>query len=251
MNKYIFGLLLSILMIQIGTAQGPPITSDNPIMLSEGTVIVKTLTEVRVTDGGDFTRIPIMVHYLPTSNTLVAIHIPYIDTPHGNGLGDIEFLIKYQFLRKDFLRKTFRMVLKSKQTLPTGLYIGDPDFGIDKYQAYYSVIAGYETIKHGMSAEVGYRYISGPISDRMIGKIGFGLPLLKPLYPVNQLNLYFENTFEYALGESQMNYRFAQGIQYARKQWTYDLAVEIPVMQRIQELHDHKYSIYLGTRYIF
>ncbi|MEO1435269.1 MAG: hypothetical protein AAFV80_07005, partial [Bacteroidota bacterium] len=59
-------------------AQGPPITADKPIMLGSKSVILKTLSEVRNREDGTFTRIPLMAHYLPTSNSLVAIHAPMV-----------------------------------------------------------------------------------------------------------------------------------------------------------------------------
>ena len=109
-------------------SQGPPITSDKPIMLSGGSYIFKTLTEVRSTNQGTFVRAPFMIHHLITSDILVAVHLPFIhysfddDFGGGNGstFGDLDILGKYQFYRKDGKGKSFRIVAKTLQTLPTG-----------------------------------------------------------------------------------------------------------------------------------
>ena len=79
--------LLAIILfgIQFAEAQGPPITADKPIMLCGGSFTAKTLTEIRHTERGDFTYVPVMLHYLPTSNSLVAIHLPYINYDIENG----------------------------------------------------------------------------------------------------------------------------------------------------------------------
>jgi len=182
MKKY---LLIGVLLITSFAlyAQGPPITSDKPIMLGPimlggGSAVVKTLTEVRDTDYGTYTRIPVMVHYLPTSNSLLAVHLPMVfrnvlgDVAHTSGLGDIDLMAKYQFYRKDGTGKTFRMIST-----------GD-------YASYLGIVAGYESLKYGISNELGYRLVPATQDDELRYKLGFGLPLRKPTYPVNQINLY-------------------------------------------------------------
>ena len=74
--KIYFWLLAIILSTTLGVnAQGPPITADKPIMLGGNSFTTKTLTEIRYTQRGRFTYVPVMLHYLPTSNSLVAVHI--------------------------------------------------------------------------------------------------------------------------------------------------------------------------------
>ena len=256
-NKYLLGVLLSITSA-IGFAQGPPITADKPIMLGGNSVILKTLTEIRDTNEGTFLRVPFMGHYLPTSNSLVAVHLPYVsynfDDARGSGstLGDIEILAKYQFYRKDGTGKTFRMVAKTVQTLPTGEELGVENISTGIYQSYFGLVAGYESLKYGISNEVGYNIVPDADFDSFIYKLGFGLPLLKPTYPVNQINLYFEYTNEYRPNLEEYELLFAQGIQYAKKQWTWEAAVQLPLIQNnVPEAVERNYSIFLGTRYVF
>jgi len=74
-------ILVTLLLVGVASnimAQGPPITADKPIMLSGGTMLIKTLTEVRKTDRGTFTRAPLMVHYVLSNKLIAAVHLPYV-----------------------------------------------------------------------------------------------------------------------------------------------------------------------------
>ncbi len=237
-------------------AQGPPITSDKPIMLAANNWVFRTLVEVRTTNEGAFSRTPLMVHYLPTSKLLLAAHLPFMSYDfnsgnRGQGLGDVELLAKYQFYRKDGMAKTFRMVAKSLQTFPTGEAIGIEGISTGIYQNYVGVVAGYESIKYGISNELGYNITKEKSLRELRHKLGFGLPLLKPIYPVNQINLYFEYTNGWFPSMDEYMLLYAQGIQYAKGQFTIETAVQFPLIQDISENRKRKMSIFLGSRYVF
>lgn len=250
--------LLSVVISQIINAQGPPITADKPIMLGSESVIIKTLTEIRNTEEGTFTRIPLMAHYLPTSNSLVAVHIPWTNYSfkgqnenNGSYLGDINILGKYQFYRKDGKAKTFRMVAKTLQIIGTGKDFGPGEISAGVYQGYYAVVAGYETIKHGISTEIGYNISPSGNQDEIRYRLGFGLPLLKPVYPVKQINLYFEYASNWRTETDQYEMLFAQGIQYAKGRLTLEAAIQVPLVQNNFDTFKLNSNILLGTRYIF
>lgn len=251
-------------------AQGPPITTDKAIMLGQKTTIIKTLTEVRYLDSGTFIKAPLMVHYLPTSNTLVAVHIPMVFGNHKSdyledesGLGDVQVNFKYQFFRKDKRAKTLRAVARVLQTFPTSkLDLKRDDFALDAYQTYTSFIIGYETLKYGLGGEIGYKYIPnkngehdhhGHYNDEFHAKLGFGLPLLKPTYPVNQLNFYFEYDFKYLTESTDGFYEllYAQGIQYAYDQVTIETAIQFPLKDKMHVGEQRRYSLFFGARYVF
>lgn len=258
--KYIYAVIVAAMTINCALAQGPPITADKPIMLGANTTILKTLTEFRNTKGGSFIKAPFMAHWLPSSNSLLAVHVPYThysfsdesDVNNGSYLGDIGLLSKYQFYRKDGKAKTHRLVLKSYQLLPTGQEFGPFEIANGTYQHYFSLVSGYETIKYGISAEAGYNWAPGDNIDEYRLKLGFGLPLLKPTYPVNQLNLYFEYFGQYRPESDETELLFAQGIQYARGRLTVEFAVQVPLFQSesIQTFRLNN-DILVGTRYIF
>ncbi|NNK10397.1 MAG: hypothetical protein HKP08_03550 [Flavobacteriaceae bacterium] len=237
-------------------AQGPPITSDKPIMLGGGSFTTKTLVEVRNTQRGSFVYVPLMLHYLPSANSLVAVHIPYISYDieqgiNGNSLADIKILGKYQFLRIDGTGKTFRMVAKTIQTMPTGEELDLMELSSGLYQGYYGIVAGYESLKYGISTEFGYNMVPDGTLDEIKYKLGFGLPLLKPQYPNKQLNLYFEYTNSWLPERDWYQLLYAQGIQYARKNVTFDLAVQVPLVNDVTEGRKLQYSLFLGSRFTF
>lgn len=256
MKKYVLMSMLLITSLAL-YAQGPPITSDKPIMLGGGSVVIKTLTEIRHTDYGTYTRIPVMVHYLPTSNSLVAVHLPVVfrnvlgDVAHTSGVGDIDLMAKYQFYRKDGTGKTFRIVAKTIQTLPTGRDWNVADISTGDYASYLSIVAGYESIKYGISNELGYRLVPATQDDEIRYKLGFGLPLLKPTYPVNQINLYFEYNANWFVEANDFMLFYAQGIQYAKGRLTLEAAIQTPLIQTVADERKRNYSVLLGTRYVF
>ena len=180
--------LLLFLVVTEVSSQGPPITADKPIMLGGGSFTTKTLTEIRKTERGTFTYVPLMLHYLPTANSLLAVHLPYIgynleNGGDGGGLADIKIMGKYQFFRKDATGKTFRVVAKTLQSLPTGKELDVMELSTGKYSGYYGIVAGYESLKYGISNEIGYNWMPDGTLDEFRYKLGFGLPLLKPQYP--------------------------------------------------------------------
>ena len=254
--KWYIGILLAICCSFNSFAQGPPITADKPIMLGANSWVVKSLTEIRNTTAGTFVKAPLMVHYLPTSNTLVGIHIPLISSRFNEqnasqSLGDIELLAKYQFYRNDKMGKTFRLVAKTLQILPTGKALNVEGISTSNYHSYWGIVAGYESIKYGISNELGYNISPANDMDEMRYKLGFGLPLLKPTYPVNQINLFFEYQSSWFTTLNEYMLLYAQGIQYAKGRLTVETAIQLPLVQTIVEEQQLKFSLFLGTRYVF
>jgi hypothetical protein len=243
-------------MLNTSIAQGPPITGDKPIMLGENSWVVKTLTELRWTKEGFFTRAPLMVHYLPTSNFLVGLHVPFVSYTYNDSamvpsIGDIEILAKYQFYRKDGKAKTFRVVAKTIQTIPTGPKINQVGISTGVYSSYLALVAGYESIKYGISNELGYNISIDNQLNELRYKLGFGLPLLKPTYPVKQLNLYFEYQHSWFTTNNNFIMLYAQGIQYAKGRVTVEAAVQFPLIQLLPENRHRNISVLVGTRYVF
>jgi len=252
----VIGILLCMSLSNKGLAQGPPITADKPIMLGGKTKLIKTLSEFRKTEQGDYLSLPVMFHYLPSSNSLIGLHIPFVnyalngENGSNNTIGDVAILGKYQFYRKDQMGKTFRVVAKTLQTLPTGEKLGADGISTGTYQSYQGIVAGYESIKYGISNELGYNIVPNESNDELRYKLGFGLPLKKPVYPVNQVNLYFEYQNSWFTERHDFLMLFAQGIQYAKGRLTVEGAIQFPLVQNLPENLKREYSIFFGTRYI-
>ncbi len=255
--KCLKGIVVLTFLALHANAQGPPITADKPIMLGAKTMLLKTLSELRSTEQSTTVGAPVMFHYLPTSSSLVGIHVPFVvhnpvaeQENSENGLGDIAILGKYQFHRKDQMGKTFRLVAKTLQTLPTGMSLGIDGISTGKYQSYQGIVAGYESIKYGVSNELGFNLMPDGNRNELRYKLGFGLPLRKPSYPVNQVNLYFEYQSSWFTEAKEYLLLYAQGIQYAKGRLTLDLAAQFPLLQDMPMLSERKFSVFLGTRII-
>lgn len=260
-KKWLFAFLLFLIFFgNKAFSQGPPITADSPIMIGGGRVLLRNLTEIRSTDRGTFVWAPMMVHYLPSSNSVVAVHLPlvyydfdseYSNFGSGTTFGDLQIMGKYQFYRKDGMGKTLRMVVKTLQNLPTGKELGIEGMSTGHYEGYFGTVLGYETLKYGISTELGYNISPKSWHDKAVFNLGFGLPLLKPTYPVNQLNLYFEYDNELFTEFEGYRMLFAQGIQYAVDELTLDASVQVPLVQNVHPTLERNYSIFLGARYVF
>jgi len=186
----------------------------------------------------------------------LGLHIPLVsyelnDLGSGTNLADVKALGKYQFFRKDGTGKTWRLVAKTIQTLPTGEELDIIEQSTGLYQGYYGVVSGYETLKYGISTEIGYNWIPNGTLDDFRAKLGFGLPLLKPQYPNKQVNLYFEYSSILIPERDWYQLLYAQGVQLALKDVTVDLALQLPLVQNIAQGRALDYSLFLGTRYTF
>jgi len=249
-------LLTTILFWSFAGAQGPPITIDKIILLGSNSFTARNLIEIRNTERGEFVYIPFSLGYLPTANTSFSVDVPFINYDFntgssGNGLADIRFTGRYQFYQKNETGKTFRALVKTEQTLPTGETLDLLGLSTGLYQGYYGVLAGYESLKFGITSELGYNWIPDGTLDDLRYKLGFGLPLLKPQFPNKQLNLYFEYTNLWVFERDWYQLLYAQGIQYAGKNFTIDVSAQIPIVNDVEEDRALRYSIFLGGRYTF
>ena len=235
-------------------AQGPPIIGDKPIMLGSNSWVFRTLSELRNTEKGEYLKTPVIAHFLPSSKTLIGIHLPFIK-PMSNGnkkdyfIGDIELIGKYQFYRKDETGKTLRLLLKTIQTLPTGKELNLMRMSMGKYANYIAVLAGYESVKIGIINELGFNYQPNFNNDEIRYVLSIGVPLLKPSYPVKQINLFFESQNSWFVKKGNYLNLFAPGIQYAKGRMTLETSYQFPLFQNIE--NKRKNSIFLGGRYIF
>ncbi|MFN7115903.1 MAG: hypothetical protein ACK4TA_03840 [Saprospiraceae bacterium] len=272
MKKYVILLLICWSASQVLQAQGPPIMTDKPIMMGAGRSAIMTSVQHRANEMLRFTYIPVMFHHDFSDNFELSFMPSVVfqeQLENRISLGDLAIEAKYQFLRKDAVGRTFRMATRARQVFPTGKNFRTFDLGLGAWQTNFAVVGGIESLKYGLQGELGYTFIyaeknpenNGEIMPNMLeAKLGFGLPLLKPTYPVNQLNLYFEYEGVYMTGflhngihdyGAQYGIYFAQGIQYAIKQWTIDFSVQVPLSQEMPEHMARKVNVLSGFRFIF
>lgn len=205
----------------------------------------------------DFTALIIEGDYNVSNSFAIGAELPLVYEQRDKaGLGDVSLMAKYQFFRKDGMGKTVRIAAKGKQTFATGRDAETMTFGMGHAMSYIGILAARESLELGTQFEIGYGFV--PTNERLSQlsyKLGFGLPLLEPTYPVKQVNLYFETegfnlrSFE---GDAQYGYYYSQGLQYAIGRYTYDLSVQFPLTQKLNGSPgmERRISALIGMRVI-
>jgi hypothetical protein len=250
-----FGILLSTFLC----AQGPAITSDSPIMIGSSRSEIRTLMEYRKTIHGEYFIAPLQVSRTFTKDLLLGAKLPMIhqiSSIHSDfnsnsfQMGDLQLFAKYQFFRKDKTAKTLRMVLKAVENLNTGQFENVHMASMQQFQSYKALVVGYETLRMGISNELGVNWVPGNSNHDIRYNLSFGLPLLEPVYPTRQINLYFDysSIWEFNTGDYYLFY--AQGIQFAKDNFTMELAVQLPLYQRGPDHMIRKLGLMLGSRII-
>ncbi len=240
MRSYFAGLLLLACHLTTLLAQGPPITLDKPITTGgrEGTF----RANYRYYDNArrDFSALMLSGEYNLTQNLAFGADMPLVyDDLNGVGVGDVRLSTKVQLYTQNSIGKTFRVAATARQTFATGRKnLETPVLGMGNAMSYVGLLAARETLKLGLAAELGYGYVPGNTRLSRLGyKLGVGLPLLEPIYPVKQLNLFVETEgmhlprFE---GDAQYGLYAAPGIQFAKGRYTFDASVQFPLNQQLQ-----------------
>ena len=240
----------------LALAQGPPITLDKPIMLGPGNGTVRTY--IKAVDLNAFSYYAWMLEgdYNLSGRLAVGAELPLTATPSLSEvrLGDIAAMLKYQFVRRDGKGKTLRIAAKAKHMIPTGRKLESPLIGMGHHMTYAGLLAAYESLSLGVQTELGYAHsYGGTHLNQLQYKLGAGLPLLKPTYPVNQITVYLETegiNLPAHHGETQYGYYYAPGLQYARGKFTFDLALQLPLAQRLQASLHRNWTGLAGARMI-
>lgn len=237
-------------------AQGPPILTDKPIMLGEKKGTFRTFFLHRKNGNFSSNTLPLMLDYNVRNNLELSIMAPIIlksELAESLTVGDVGVGIKYQFYRLDGLGRTFRVAAKARQMLPTGKATIAPETGMRQWQTYLGILGGIESLKYGIQSELGYM-LSNETSSHMhkmlIYKLGFGLPLLKPNYPVKQVTLYFEYEGLAVPRYDHFAVFYAQGVQYAYRKWTFDFSLQWPLKQSLPIGLQRDFSALAGFRFI-
>lgn len=249
-------LVLLMLPSAMAWAQGPPITLDKPIMLGARKGTVRTYFKHVTGEGFDFNAMVLEGDYNISNRLAVGAEIPVMlgsSTPKRL-LGDVAAMLKFQFYRKDGKGKTFRVAAKAKQGFATGAPLEIPVLGMGHHMTYAGLLAAYESLHLGVQSELGYSLMYGGAHLNHLGyKLGVGLPLRKPSYPVNQVTVYLESegvNFASHHGQAQYGYFTAPGIQYAKKRFTFDLSLQLPIAQSLQASLVRRWVGLAGVRMI-
>lgn len=255
MKNFNIIVFLCFLALQLN-AQGPAIVSESPIMVGSKRTEFRTLIEYREGPHEDYLIIPVQVSHTLSRNLLLGARMPYLTTIRPNkileesGIGDLQLFGKYQFFRKDMTGKTLRMVVKAVENIGVGQLENVHMASMQQFQSFKSIIVGYETLQYGISNELGVNWVPSNNNHDLRYNLSFGLPVLKPVYPTKQLNLYFDYSYIWEWNTDNHMLMYSQGIQYAKDNLTLDLAIQLPLHQNTDHHMQRTVSIYVGSRLI-
>lgn len=248
--------LAALFSVTCAFSQGPPILTDKPIMLGEKKGTIRTYFLYRQNDYFSSRSMPLMFDYNLRNNLELSAALPLVfanELVNKNGIGDATLGVKYQFIRVDGVGKTFRVAAKAKQVIPTGAETIAPELGMQEWQTMLGIVGGIESIKYGIQGEVGYMLSAeqeSHMNKMLTYKLGFGLPLLKPVYPVKQVTLYFEYEGITISRYDHFAVFYAQGLQYAWNRWTFDVSAQWPLKQDLPIGLQRNFSVLTGARFI-
>ncbi len=256
-NNFMLCLMTCVLGAINSFAQGPPILLDKPIMLGEKKGTIRPVFKRADNKKHDFNAFVLDADYNFTNNLATMIEVPLTFGAHNTtaGLGDVALGLKYQFYRKDGMGKTTRIAAKVKNMFATGKKLETMMLGMGHNMTYIGILAAKESLKLGIQSEIGYNFVpSATHLSNIDYKIGFGIPLLEPVYPVKQVNIYIElegMNMRKHTGKAQYGYYVAPGLQYAKGLHTFELSYQFAIKQQLHvETLERRSSLHVGVRRI-
>jgi len=255
MNRLII-ILIGMLSGTSVFAQGPPITTETPVMLGLEGNGIRTFGKFISKENATIYVQPIAVPYNITSKFQVGGIFPFkLVTPKGAettaGFADMTVFAKYQLYKKDGKAKTFRVLGMVKQTFPTGKTSSSPAIGSGLSQTYIGLVIGKLTTKQGLYADFGYNITNKNASDSFLYNVSLGLPLLPHKYPQKQLNSYLEFNGNYVFDPKVHTLFIAPGLQFIPgRRILFETSFQIPIVQNNITTNKTKYMVLLGTRFL-
>ncbi len=230
-------------------AQGPPIFTDSPILLGLDGGGIRTFGKYSSKEKRSTFIQVVAVPYNLTSDLQIGIVQPFVIQFSGKkknniGLGNITFFVKHLVYKFDGIGKTFRNVLKFKQSIT----YSNNNVGAGFNVSHLEFVTGYITTKFGLYSSVGYVYVPDGLPDKLSYSLSFGYPLLPQKYPPYQINLFGEFTGEHTFTLKNELIFISTGIQFiTASTFLIETGLQIPLINKINTL---KYTALLGIRYL-
>ncbi len=251
-NKYLKPvLILGLLFVftNISKAQGPPIYTDTPILLGLDGGGIRTFAKFTSTESVNSFVQPFVIPYNLTTDFQIGIIQPFVVLFHEgidskSGFGNLTVFGKYSVFQKNGKGKTFRGILKYKQSFNSGSGKVSPKAVISQFD----FVTGYITTKYGIYGSIGYAFISNNMNDKVFFNLAFGYPFLPQKYPPFQLNLFLEINGSNTLDINKYLIFISPGIQLiATSTFLIEAGFQIPV---VDDMNSIDYSTSLGIRYL-
>ncbi len=248
--------IIWILCAQVTWAQGPPITTDTPVMLGLAGNGIRTFGKFIIKEKVKVYVHPIGIPYNVTSKFQIGAIVPFkvIDPNDGatsKGFSDIIFFSKHQIYKKDGKAKTFRILVNYKHIFPTGNIKSIPRLGSGLHKNYLGFILGKVTSKIGIYGDFGYNLVEGPASDQFSYNFSVGIPLLPQQYPQKQINTFLEFNGNYVFKPEIHTLFISPGITFIPgRRVLFETGFQYPILQKNIIDNKTKFTILLGTRFL-
>lgn len=251
--------LTIILLISLTTSafsQGPPITTETPIMLGLEGNGIRTFGKFISKENVNIYVQPIGIPYNITPKFQVGGVFPFkFIRPKGTettgGIADITLFTKYQLYKEDGKAKTFRVLANLKQSFPTGKTTSYPKIGTGLYQTYVGLIVGKISTSIGIYGDFGYNITSNGATDNFLYNFSLGIPLLPHKYPQKQINSFLEFNGNYLFDPNTHTLFISPGLQFIPgRRLLFETSFQIPIVQENITTNKTKYMLLFGTRFL-
>ena len=248
--------ILSLFLIAVAYSQGPPITTETPIMLGLEGSGIRTFGKFISKENANIYIQPIGIPYNITSKFQVGGIFPFkFITPNGaesvGGFSDIAVFAKYQLFKKDETAKTLRILANIKQSFATGKTTSAPPIGSGIYQTYIGLIIGKISTAVGIYGDFGYNITSNKTTDNFLYNFSIGIPLLPQKYPQKQINSFLEFNGNHLIDSKIHTFFISPGFQFIPdRRILFETSFQIPVIQQNLTTNKTNYTVLLGTRFL-
>ena len=237
-------------------SQGPPITTETPVMLGLGGNGIRTFGKFISKENTNIYIQPVGIPYNITSKFQIGGIFPFKSiTVNGaetqRGLADIALFTKYQLYKKDGTGKTFRILANFKQSFPTGKTASTPKVGSGIHQTYIGLIVGKISTSIGLYSDFGYTIASNGTTDNFSYNFSVSAPVLPQKYPQKQLNTLLEFNGNYLIDPNIHTLFISPGLQFIPgRRILFETSFQIPILQNNITVNRTKYMVLLGTRFL-
>ncbi len=249
-------IILLVFFTTMSRAQGPPITTQTPVMLGLEGNGIRTFGKFISKEKATVYVQPIGIPYNITSKFQIGGIFPYkvVNPKNGDavsGFADLTIFAKYQLYKKDGKAKTFRILANVKQTFPTGKTATMPAIGSGLSQTYIGFILGKISSKAGFYSDFGYTLTNKGATDSFSYNFSVGVPLLEQKYPQKQLNTFLEFNGNYLFDPNIHTVFLSPGLQWIPgRRFLLETSFQIPIVQENIAVNKTNYMVLIGTRFL-
>jgi len=253
LNKLI---ILFVFFTIMSRAQGPPITTQTPVMLGLEGNGIRTFGKFISKKNMTVYVQPIGIPYNISTKFQIGGIFPFkiINPKNGDavsGFTDLTIFAKYQLYKKDGKAKTFRILANVKQTFPTGKTSTMPAIGSGLSPTYIGLILGKISTKAGFYSDFGYNITNKGASDNFSYNFSVGVPLLEQKYPQKQLNTFLEFNGNYLIDPNIHTVFISPGLQWIPgRRFLLETSFQIPIVQENITVNKTNYMLLIGTRFL-